>query len=446
MKEKRAHHQDAFLARVRDTITRHGMAAPGTPVLTAVSGGVDSMVLLHALRQLGYQVTAAHFDHQTRNGASAEDAAFVRDTCASMKVPCHEGSAPVTTEAREAGRSFEHHAREQRYAFLVDTAKRANCPAIATAHHADDQAETMLMAVLGMTSSFGLTGIAPVTERAGVRIVRPLLECSRAEIEDWAREQQIPWREDHTNRAPGCTRNRVRLDLLPKLESYNPQVRDALTRLADMLRVDAADLDARAQETLQACSEKTADGALLVDRQSFVAASEALQRRMVRQAVAWFSATTTHERIVSAPAFICNAPSGRQFELGNDIVIKIAAKHAVFRRVAHRAPAPPLPHTDIRDTCTPHRQYFDADKIQGDLYVRSRRPGDRMTPLGMQHSRKMQDIMVDRRVPAHTRDTVPLLMADDVVLWVAGHLRSAHAPVDDDTTTLLEVEIRHAPQ
>ena len=468
-----AHQTDPFLTRIKNSIARHQMIAPGARVMAAVSGGVDSMVMLHALCRLEYPVEAAHFDHQTRDGASADDAVFVREACALLRVPYQEGSAPVEAQARKMGRSFENHARECRYAFLMDAAAKAERPVIATAHHADDQAETVLMGALGLASGFGLTGIAPVAERNGIRIVRPLLHCNRQEIESWARDKNISWREDHTNRAPQCTRNRVRLEVVPALEACNPNARVALARLADVLRVDSDYLDTLAGQALGRCVTEAADVAAsyVIDRPRFREIPEALQRRIIKRLALRLSVCVTYERVVNARSFICETASGKQFDFGDGAVIESAAEQAIIRTAAQaeeikclsrvalnipgetrlpgyvfqarRVPVTALPPGEARAWCGPNRQYFDADKLEGELYIRSRVPGDRMTPIGMKHTRKIQDIMVDRKIPVRSRDAVPLLLLNDVILWVAGHIRGSHAPVTEDTTTLLEVEMRH---
>ena len=471
---KHMHATAAFVSQVQQTITRHAMFTPDTRVLVALSGGLDSMVLLHVLRQLAYPVAAAHFDHQTRDGASAKDAAFVREMCSSLRIACYEDSAPVTQQAAALGESFENHARQLRYAFLIDAANKAACPVIATAHHQDDQAETVLMGLLGLASGLGIAGIAPVVSRMGVRVVRPLLECSRAAIASWAHQHDIPWRDDHTNRQATCTRNRVRLELLPTLEEHNPRVRTALARVADVLRVDGEYLDACATTALEEWegAHEGTGGDITLPRAAFCSLPEALQRRIVRLLALRMSVPLTHERLVNAVMFIANAETGKRFELGNHVVVELVRTLVVFRTVAQGVEttllsdgtvdvpgklivpggrletrvlsAETVPPTGIRSWCTSDKQYFDFDKVVGTLHVRARKPGDRMQPVGMRHTRKIQDIMVDRHIPADQRDTTPLLLMNNEILWVVGHVRSSHALVDATTTKLLEVALHHA--
>jgi tRNA(Ile)-lysidine synthase len=314
---------DPFLHRMGQYIAQHDIIAPGDRVLVAVSGGVDSMVALHALHQLGYAVEAAHFDHQTRNGASADDAAFVQETCARMGILCHVTSEAVEADAHQAGRSFEDYARERRYAFLCRTARERGGIPVATAHHEDDQAETMLMGLLGMTSGFGLTGIAPVREEQGIRIIRPLLSCSRDSIEAFAESRHLSWREDATNKQACCTRNKVRLELLPILRTYSPHAGTALARLADIMRTDSACLDGIAEKML-------GNSPLVLDRKAFRNAHEALQRRMIKVIAQRLGINLTHERTINAIGFSKDVEVRRTVRIGRWCIVACHRRRDVF--------------------------------------------------------------------------------------------------------------------
>lgn len=263
-----------LLRCVAETIKRHAMLMPGRRILAAVSGGVDSMVMLHVLQELGYAVEVAHFDHQTRNSASTGDAVFVKNVCAEMGISCHFATEPVTNDAITARRSFEEYARERRYAFLLNTAERLDNIPIATAHHEDDQAETVLMGILGLSSGFALNGIAPVYRKENVLIIRPMLNCSRSAIEAYARDHNITWREDATNAQDCCTRNRLRLELLPLLRKYNPQAGNAIARLADIISTDGNYLNDLAVQAIDGMNVKYPP--FMLDRSIFLGLPEAL--------------------------------------------------------------------------------------------------------------------------------------------------------------------------
>ena len=242
--------------RLYEHLKRTALLPRGTHVLVACSGGPDSLALLLLLMELApmlhLEVTAAHYDHGLRGAASQEDAAFVRTFCEERKIPCRMGRAPVGSIAA-ADASVETAAREQRYAFLEAARQAAGADVICTAHHADDQAETVLMHLLRGTGLDGLAGIPAVDERR--HLVRPLLALRKAELVAYCEEQGITPRHDATNDVPDGLRNRVRLVLLPQLAAaYNPRIREGLCRLASVAGEERAALDVVAEDAFQRLS------------------------------------------------------------------------------------------------------------------------------------------------------------------------------------------------
>lgn len=209
-------------------------------MLVAVSGGCDSLSLLHLLVQLqheyGLQLTAAHFDHALRD-SSQNDAVFARQVCYGLKVPCI-----VERRSEPVGRTHvEEQGREDRYEFLQRAARQHHCRFVAVGHTADDQAETILHHILRGTGLQGLTGIPATRQLAeGLQLIRPLLDCKRGQLEEWLRVQEIAWVDDESNSSAAFTRNRIRHELLPLLrENFNPQIDAALLRLG--IQADSAE-------------------------------------------------------------------------------------------------------------------------------------------------------------------------------------------------------------
>ncbi len=463
------HPPDQLLAQAAMTVRRRRLFAPDALLIVAVSGGLDSMVMLHVLSRLGCRIEVAHFDHGTREGESAADADFVRETCLTLNVPFHTKREAVDSDAARRGRSFEAYARERRYAFLVDVARQRGAAAVAVAHHMNDQAETMLMAALGLSSDFGLNGIAPEIELDGMRVVRPMLDCSREDMEAWARVNAIPWRDDRTNNEACCLRNRMRLEALPFLANYSPHASAALARLADILRSDGAYLDAAAAQCLEAWSRTNTDESVFfdIDRTSFMKAPEAMRRRALKVLAMRLGVSMGHAHILRAEQFLLEAASGKAFDFGGGVVCRVAMNsifilkprtktgavddHRVELPIPGAVPfshglvaarvheAAPLSVDDLRRRCTPTRQFFDLDRIVRPVFVRGRRPGDRMVPFGLNHAKKVQDILVDEGIPAHRRDAIPLLAAGDEILWLVGVRRGAAAPVLPGVRRLLEL-------
>ncbi len=450
----------SLIDKVRATIRRHAMAEPGLRVLAAVSGGPDSTCLFHALRELGCVVEVAHFDHQTRDGGSAEDAAFVRELAQKAGAPFHEGSEPVAAIARRMGSSFEVCARERRYAFLKRTAVEAGIEAIATGHHADDLAETVLMRLMRGTAPAGLAGIPPVRRDGPVRIVRPLLDCSRADILRYLETRGIPYRTDESNQDVRFLRNRVRHELLPLLErQYNPTVRDGLVRLAGIQRDENLLLDAMGRELLEACRKGGAD----LHRQPFRDAPPALQRRALALFCYETGAACAYATIEKARRLIVEGHAGQACDLGNGFLLRNARRTASIDRtipdekgeVALAVPGEtwawgrrycvqPLetfPRLPWKTYCTPSRQVFDADKISGALHVRRRRDGDRFSPLGMQGATKLKDYLIGLGMPRAERGALDLLIAGDRIAWVVGHAIDGRFSVTSETARILLVTV-----
>lgn len=304
------------------------MLPPGGRVLCAVSGGRDSMALLHLLKALGeregFTLLAAHFNHQLRPTAR-RDEDFVRSWCGENRIPLTVGRGDVAAFARERGRSLEDAARELRYRFLEETAEKLAADRIATAHHRQDNAETVLLHLLRGTGLRGLTGIPPVRGK----IVRPLLETDRREIEAYVRANGIPYVEDETNADPAYTRNRLRLEIMPLLEEVSPGCTARLSTAAEVLRGEEEHLDRETAGLLPPPGEALAWPVLL-------AQDEAIRRRLVRAMArrtgVELSARQTEAVLALGPGGVLDLPGG--------VLARRGGEGLTFRR--RRAPLPPL--------------------------------------------------------------------------------------------------------
>lgn len=454
----------SFPIRARNTIARYGMIAPGDRVLAAVSGGPDSVALLEVLLELGFPVEIAHFDHQTRGGGSRQDAAFVATLSAKHALEYHFESCPVGADAAAAGKSFEQHARDLRYAFFLRVARERGCNVIATGHHADDQVETVLMRLLHGCGPQALAGIPPVRVAGNARIVRPLIECTRPEILAYLAERGAGYSEDASNADVTVPRNQVRHELLPLLErGYNPRVREAILRLAEQQHILNAFLRRHEDAAIENCFD--AEGA--IRRGPFGALDEALRNRVALHVARSYGVRPDAARVAALTEFLSHAPAGRRFDLGNGIVLHNSrelteaippveadvipgvalhvpgsVQYRDWLFTAHCTEKPPEP--DVRAFCTARRQIFDADKIGGALRIRARTKGDRFAPLGMKGTRKLSDYLIDRGVPATRRGLIPLVIAGDCIVWVVGHAPAARAAVSTRTRRFLVVEASEA--
>lgn len=448
---------------VRTELTDAGLD-PAATILAAVSGGPDSVALAHVLADLGYRVELAHFDHQTRGGESAADAHFVETLAKELGAPFHLRSEDVETAAAASPLSFEEYARERRYLFLIETALARECHAIATGHHADDQAETVLMRVLRGTAPRGLGGIPPSTQRDGFAVVRPMIRVRRADILRYLEEHGHAFREDMSNFELGFLRNRIRHSLMPQLtREYNPRLVEALNRLADIQRAENALLQTLAEQFERQCLR----GQGTIAREAFAAGHRALQRRLVLS-LAWrYGVEPDFEHVERAIAFIVEAAPVKQFDLGGgirltagpdsvtlarhepatpeqgEVSLAVPGKTEAFGtqlRVSFLQRAP----ENLAAYCTPRRQVVDARALAQHPLVRHRRPGDRLAPLGLGGTRKLKDYLSDLGIPAEARDRKLLIVSGEEIVWVVGHAVSQKAAVTQSTERVAQIEVLDA--
>jgi tRNA(Ile)-lysidine synthase len=273
-----------LVAAVDRALLAAGRPARGETLVVALSGGADSVALTAALaalrRRRGFELVAAHLDHALRPG-SAEDAAFCHELCASLAVPLHAGTARVRARAGDEKGGLEQAARRERYSFLRRVKDDEGAVAIAVAHTQDDQAETLLLRLL---RGSGPSGLASMRLASG-DLLRPLLAVSRREVVAYLRERRLAWREDETNADPAYARNRVRHELLPYLEQrFNPRVREALARTADLIAEEASYMSGVAERALAKAATREGD-ALVLDRRALAGLPVAVARATLRLAL-----------------------------------------------------------------------------------------------------------------------------------------------------------------
>ena len=459
----------SLLSRVSRFAARHSMWRPDTRVVAAVSGGSDSvglLFLLHGLHTRGDVVldAVAHLNHQIRPEADADER-FCAELATRLKVPFIAAHIDVPARALAEKRSREVAAREARRAFLTQVADERGANAVATAHTQDDQAETLLLRIARGTGLRGLGGIAPVH---GGRI-RPLLELSRAELQQELRHRGEPWREDATNADLSNPRNRVRHELLPYLQQhFNPSVVRSLTRLADLARTDDVWMaEAAASAAKQVVT--VAAGEVRLDCRALQALPGALARRVVQHALETVSggAAAGFEDVETVRAVAFGAQpaaqvSGARVEHSAGSVVLIGKGHIAPQKDWFRVDLP-IPGTVLvagtgwqleavgPQTRLPGSVWsasnfqveVDAANVGSHFVVRSRRPGDLFQPLGMSGRKKVQDVFVDRKVNRNDRDSVPIVT--DVpgrIVWVAGHVLGAEFRVTEHTNAVIILKLR----
>ncbi len=408
-----------------------GLLPPGSRVLCAVSGGADSMCLLHLLwsrrEELGLEVLAAHYEHGLRGEEALRDAAFVEGWCRERGIPCAVEHGDVAAQAARTRRGLEETARELRYAFLERTADRLGCDKIATAHNADDNAETLLLHLVRGSGAAGLGGIPP----ARGRIVRPLLELSREEIEAYLAENGVAHVEDSSNASDAYSRNLLRHQVLPVLRQLNPRFAAAALRTAELLRQDEACLSALAEDFIRSRFDGESLPAPTLGALPFSVASRAVRklcpRSLSREQVDAVLALTegTEPAWADLPGlrvrrergrlyFVPEAPlpvlpertltPGESLELP-ELGLRLRAEPAVYRE-------------EINDLFKTY--CFKIDTIYGKIICAARRPGDSLRPQGRGCTKSLKKLFAEAGLTREQRASRLVFRDEKGVLAVQG--------------------------
>jgi tRNA(Ile)-lysidine synthase len=459
-----------LLRTIRAAIEKHDMLARGDLVLVAVSGGPDSVALLHALHSLravyGIRLHAAHLEHGLRGEAGVEDMQFVESLCAGMGVPATSRRTSILERAEASTLSIEAVARQARYAFLSEVAKETGAARIATGHNANDQAETVLLNLIRGSGVAGLRGIRPAIEG---KIIRPLIEAKRDEVLLYLKEKGLDFRTDASNLDDAYDRNRVRKTLLPLLEAeFNPRMVDSLVRTASVFSLVAEYLDERVAEVTEA-SCKFGDGRITVDLGAFAPAPRVIKLFTLYSLVRSLEGddqVVSFDMLTALANFAERSKSGSRIDVGSGIVaarefanltlgrdVPLAEPYEVVLAVPGETPVTEAglvfetavlgerpPSADLYKSS--NAACFDLDKLTLPLAARNWREGDKIRPFGLSGSKKIHDVFIDEKVPVSERSHVPIVADQDDVIWVAGVRRSDKARVTDQTRTVIRIAFR----
>lgn len=446
-----------FVEQVLLTVRRHGMLAGGETVLVGVSGGADSVALLHALvalrPRLNLSLHVLHVHHGLRPEADAE-AAFVESLAPRLDVPVRVERVRVRSEP---GESLEARARTARYAAFGRWARALGAVRVALGHTADDQAETVLMRLCQGAGPRGLAGIPPLRGR----FIRPLIETRRHAIEAELRRVGLTWVEDPSNRDLKFFRNRIRHELLPFLASqYNPRIVEALCRAGALAREAVREVEVIARREVDRLAE-TDDGGLVFPRGALKALGPGIGEEVLRQGMLQLGEPRPLRAWAQlALAMQLEAVAPRPIKLGRIWLEVSGDRVRLSRRRAHplaevSLPVPgavTLPEARLRlearelerpaswrPPTDPAIVAFDQDALPGVFTVRSRHPGDRFHPFGAPGARRLKAFLIDAKIPRWRRDRLPLLLAGGEIAWVVGLRRGAVAPVTTRTRRIIEV-------
>jgi len=457
-------------------IKKYRLITPQNTLLVAVSGGQDSVCLLHILKgvqvELGIDLHVAHLDHQLRGVESKGDARYVAELAKKLGVPVTIGRYDVRTYKKTHGISMEEAAREVRYNFLSEVAESIGADHVAVAHTMDDHVETILLHLIRGTGTRGLRGLKArnkwQSDGKNLIVVRPLLEVTRDETAAYCAKHRLHPRLDTTNLSLVPMRNRVRLELLPLMKKYNPQVVEALLRTARIANDDIAFLEEEANRLHKSLALKQGK-TITLDKQPFLELSPSIQRHLLRLSIEALLGTLRDiegrhiEEIMKA----LHKPAGKRLDLPYGLVFAIDyGQYILGKDPTVLSPFPPLteeyvlkvpgetaiPGWHIRTTVIERNQlkhktdafsaYFDYGIVGKKLTIHPRRRGDRFQPLGMEGMKKIGEFMLDTRIPRDWRPGIPIVSSSEQIIWVVGYRIDERAKVTGNTDKVLSIEFK----
>ena len=461
-------------------IKEHHLVSGQHHLVVAVSGGQDSVCLLHVLvklqDELDIKLHIAHLNHQLRGAESEADAEYVAQLARQLGIPATIEQRDVKSYQARQRISLEEAAREVRYSFLEEVAESVRASRVAAGHTTDDQAETILMHLIRGTGTRGLRGLQPSSRRqssgGSITIIRPLLQVRRQETADYCQRHQLIPRIDASNLSLSPLRNRIRHQLLPQLESYNPRVVEALLRTARIAGEDLAFLDKESRRLWDSIAQRQGD-TIILDKGRFLESPPALQRHLLRAAIEELLGNlkdieTRHiEEIMAA----LTKPAGKRFSLPGGLVFTIEYnRYLLGSEPAALAPLPLLrgeftlkvpgdtllpgwrvaatiiERAEMTDKGDDFTACFDLNKVGGKVLVRTRQPGDRFQPLGMSQSKKLGEFMIDAKIPRAWRQRVPVVCSSQHILWAVGWRIDDRVKVTENTSQVLRLKFERTPE
>lgn len=450
------------MKQVRQIIEEQGLLQPGDYVLVGVSGGPDSVALLHLLwtdHQEGkYQLHVVHLNHQLRGAAADEETAYVQQLAARLGLPCSVFYRPVADYAREQGMSLEQAGHVLRFACFRQVAEETGANKLALGHHQGDQAETVL---LHLIRGCGLDGLAAMPAADGW-IIRPLLAVNKEQLLQYCAEQKLDYYLDASNGEPDCLRNKIRLELLPLLEKqYNQQMTNNLLRLAELCHDDRMELEQRTAQLWEQHGQVGA-GKVSFPLAVLLAQSRAMQRRLLRYAYQQLKGSTeglSYRQLEAMGKCTQLAKGEKRLHLTGGIVFIKGYDHfslLLGQEAFVAAGQSYCYHWHLLETfILPEKQYVfsmerdtkyraassgywqiavDGACLPAQLTIRTRQPGDWLRLPGLTGRKKLKEFFIDRKIPVSERQLLPLIVHGTEIIWIPGYFLAESVRITDRTT------------
>jgi len=465
--------------KVLQTIKKFDMLSFNDRVLIGLSGGPDSITLLNILlsfkKRYNLSFFIAHLDHMLRGEESDKDVGFVKNLAQELGLPCEVKSFNLTEIAQKEHLTLEEAARKYRYKFYSEAADKFKANKIALGHNADDQVETVLMRFLRGTGLEGLMGIPPVRGK----IIRPLIECNREEIEGYCKENKIEYRVDSSNKEVIYFRNKIRLELLPLLsEGYNKNIKDIMLRLRSIISEVSVYLNQETELLFKEVARRESSGTVIIDLEKFTSLHLVLKRRIIRKSIEvakgnLYSINFAHNNEILK---LTESQLGeKEIHLPDNLMVKkVYNKIMIYRKriskeqkeemyipweydilipgkteiksLGIKVEIKILDSVDIKSSLYltgkkikgEFLEFIDYNKVKLPLKLRNRRSGDRFYPLKMKGLKKIKDFFIDNKIPKSHRDLIPILVdSEDKIIWIVGMRLDDRVKINSDIKKML---------
>jgi tRNA(Ile)-lysidine synthase len=469
-----------FEDRVLKFIQQNHLVSSPLKIVVAVSGGPDSVCLLHTLYQLRKELKIslhiAHLNHGLRGEESEQDAEYVAELAKKLDIPATIEKRDVTAYQDEFRLSLEEAAREVRYNFLAQVADSVGAGPAAVGHTQNDQVETILLHIIRGTGTRGLRGLQFSQilnfDSKKLTVIRPLLEVKREETEEYCRRFDLHPRSDSSNLSLNMLRNRVRRELLPLLKNYNQGVFDSILRIGSISQDDLAFLETKSLQAWQKVVRKE-ENTFILEKNGFNSLAPALQRQLLRMAIDQLLGTLKdiETRHIEEILKVLKKPAGRRISLPESLLFSIEYdRYLLSKDAGELSPFPILegeyeisvpgetqiPGWTVKASLQPRSEIpscfksedcgglissFDYEAVGSEIRLRKRSRGDSFQPLGMAQFKKVGEFMLDTRIPRTWRDRIPILYTPHQIIWVAGYRMDERVKVTPQSKQVLNLRL-----
>ncbi|GAA0181561.1 tRNA lysidine(34) synthetase TilS [Clostridium sediminicola] len=461
-----------MITKVKETIKKYNMIEEDDLIIVALSGGPDSVALLHILYELKdklkIRIVAAHVNHGLRGKDSDDDEKYVSEICSKYDIPLYSKRFDIHQIAKTKGLSCEMAGRESRYDYFSALMKKISANKIALAHHANDQAETILMRLIRGSGIEGLIGIKPVRDKI---FIRPLISITRKKIENYCEDNKLLPRIDKTNYETIYSRNKVRLELIPYIEeNFNGDITNTLNRFADIMKDDNDYLETIASQKMDGyCLENSNE--IKISKEAFNE-HRAILSRILRNTIKKIKGNLKNieKKHIDDIIQIQQKETGKVLSLPDNVQIMNTYRDIIVRKKLEVKKSLDYKNLEyrleinkrnfIQSECFTVKmkliesksgkkilknnkfiKYFDYDKANNDIILRYRKNGDKFSPLGMKGRKKVKDYFMDLKIPQHERDRIPMICFGGNIAWIIGCGISNKYKIDNNTKRILQIII-----